>query len=400
MIRAAIIGGGIGGLATAIALRRAGVAVDIYEQAPAFVEIGAGIGVFPNAMRVLDQFGLRPAVERRGYQQTGLRFYRWQDGRVISAASFEDSEEAFGAPYFTMHRAHLLEALLGAVPTECLHLEHCLESLEQDGRGVRLSFANGKRVTADVVLGADGIRSPTARLVGIATRSHASGYAAYRTVVPVERVEHLQLDEFGSVWLGPGKHFAHFWIDRGRLLNVICYVHSPRDEVDSWTAVGDIQVARAFYADWHPTVRGILDAADQALLFGLYDRPARREWHAGRVALVGDAAHPMLPFYAQGAAQAIEDAASLGVLLAERFSDEVPSMLACYSALRCERVRRVQEIARSYAVVNNYPDGPEQEERDRRLGDPSNNAFAASGWLYGHDAVLAAQTAILSWRSS
>jgi salicylate hydroxylase len=384
MTRVAVVGGGLGGLTSALSLIRAGVSVDVYEQAPAFGDIGAGIGLFPNALKILDSLGFGRTLRERGFRQPELAFRRWQDGRVIGTADFEAVARP-GMMNLTFHRAELIDMLVEALPADVLHLDHRLASVRQDATGVELRFVDGTTARADALVGADGVRSTVASATGLAEPARSSGYAAYRALVPAERIAPLGLGPGMGVWLGPDRHFAHYWIAGGRLLNVIGYVPDRSGRAEAWTDVADIADAREQYRNWHPTVRAMLDAVDEVLLFGLYDRLASDAWSVGRIALLGDAAHPMLPFFAQGGGQAIEDAATIGVLLGDAEPADVPARLARYSALRAPRARRVQEIARLNAVQNALPDGPLQQTRDERLGDPAQNVFAASDWLYDHD---------------
>jgi salicylate hydroxylase len=388
MIRAAVVGGGLGGLSTAFALVQAGCEVDVYEQASAFGEVGAGIGLFPNALRVLRSLGIGGELERRGFRQTRLDVRRWDDGRILDSARL-DTAYGNGFSNLTFHRADLVDLLRGHLPADTVRLGRQVVGVTQDPDRCTLTFGDGAEAHADVVIGADGIRSRVAAASGLAGRLRPSGYAAYRALVPAERLAGLGLDESMGIWLGPERHLAHYWIAGGSLLNVIGYV--PCDGGDApWSRQGDPDDARAQYRAWHPTVRGILDAVDAVMLFSLFEREAGEQWTTGRVALVGDAAHPMLPFFAQGGGQAIEDAATLGVLLRGVDPEHVAQRLELLSSFRVDRVRRVQAIARSYARANNLADGPEQRERDARLADPAGNAFAASAWLYEHDAEAAA----------
>lgn len=405
MKRIAIVGGGIGGLTAASLLASEGFQVDVYEQASRIAPVGAGLGLFPNAMRVLTKMGLREKIELRAVRQSLEVFRRFDDGRVIRSAREEQLEQDFGSPRFTIHRADLLDALISALPSGALHLGERLQSLTQDKDGVDLQFVSGRRVRADVVLGADGITSTVARLLDIGTRPHSSGYAVNRTVIPRERVAHLDLgpEDATTMWLGPHRHFSHYWVSSGRALNVMATVHSPLDLEEAWTVAADPREVREAYKDWHPQVRGILDAAEGFSLFGLFHRYASERWNVGRVALLGDAAHPMVPFFGQGAAMAMEDAEALRALLTGAPGSDIPRRLDVYSATRFERARRCQNIATDHAREWELPDGPEQRARDARLAgatdgaaseDESGTYFSPSQWLYGYNPAEAVMQAL------
>lgn len=379
-----VIGGGVGGLATAGSLQKRGFEATVYEQASALTAVGAGVVVAPNSQRLLaDVFGadLLPGA----VHPTALHVRRWQDGVTISRQPLGSEARArFGAHYVAVHRADLLDALAAGLRPGSLHVGHRAVSVEQTGETVVVGFADGKSVTADLVVGADGIRSSVAATQGISTVPRACGYAAFRGTVPRRGLEDLGREH--AAWLGPDRHFVHYPIRGGEVLNFVAIVPSPQQESESWSAAGDIGEARAHFADWDVRVRRILDAADSVRLWGLYDRPARDVLHIGRVVLVGDAAHPVLPFFAQGASLALEDAAVLGAMLADSATRDVERRLAAYSAARVPRVHRVQEVSHRNATMFHLPDGPQQKARDARLasvdgGDPMRD----NGWLYGHD---------------
>jgi salicylate hydroxylase len=385
-LRVAIVGAGIGGAITGVALQRAGVDVRIYEQAAQLEEVGAGVVLSPNATRILDRLKLGKDFLRRAVKPEFLHLRRWSDGRTISRQPLgEESRARYGGPYVTVHRADLIDAIASSHREGTVYFGRRVAELHQDGGGVDLTFEDGGTVDADVVLGADGIRSTVASAIGIPTIPRASGYAAYRALIPAERIADLGIATEQTAWLGPSHHFVHYFVSGGERLNCVAIVPSPNEE-ESWTRVGDVADARAEFADWHSDVRQILERVEHTMLWGLYDRPTRSEWHAGRVALVGDAAHPMLPFFAQGAAQAIEDAAVLAHMLADARREDVDERLAEYSALRVPRARRIQELSFRNATMFHLPDGPEQEARDARIADASGgDPFRDNAWLYEYD---------------
>jgi salicylate hydroxylase len=397
----AIVGGGIGGLAAALAFARRGVDVDVYEQAPEFTEIGAGISIYPNGMRILERFGLRAQIEACAVRQTALITRRWEDGSVISRADFSRAEERYGGSYFAIHRADLISILAGALPSHVLHRSHRFTSLAQDSSGVTVTFDGGATAHAQVVIGADGIRSPVAQAIGIPTIARASGVAAYRSLVPAKRVGHLDIPDASTLWVGPHQNVVYYWISSHRFLNLIIHVPSPRkDAPESWTAKGDPSDARAAYSNWHLQIRDILAQVDSVSLWGLYDRPARRQWSVGRVGLLGDAAHPMLPYYGQGGNQAVEDAATLAVLIASAGRAEIAERLRIYAEMRYQRVHRMQEISYENARVFHLPDGPEQQSRDARLAAGATDFLEGADWVYKHDAEALAEATLAGLRPS
>jgi salicylate hydroxylase len=386
MTRVAIIGGGVGGLAAAIHLLAAGAEVEVYEQSPAPGEIGAGIILAPNAVRILDRMGLGAAVRSRACAATAHVFLRWSDASTIIREDYgADFVARFGSPSLSIHRGELVGILARAVPAARIHFGWRFTGLSQDAGTVTAHFAGGRTASADVLLGADGIKSSVAAAIGIPTVPRHSGLAAYRGLVPAAAVADLEIEPAWTGTLGPGGHFVHYFVSAGKLLNFVGIVPSAGG-VESWTAEGDIRQARSFYAGWHDTVRGILARADRVTLWGLFDRPARENWSVGRAALLGDAAHPMLPTFAQGAAQALEDGAMLAALCGPAAARQIGEALTAYTALRLPRVRRIQDLARRNAVMFHLPDGPEQRERDARIataagGDP----WRSNAWVYEYD---------------
>ena len=385
-LHVAIVGAGIGGATCAVALQRAGVDVTIYEQAPQVEEVGAGIALSPNSTRILDRLRLREDFLRRAVQPEHIHMRRWSDGSTISRQPFgEAGRNRYGAPLVTIHRADLVDALLSSLEEGTVRAGQRVVGVQQDEVGVTLAFDDGETVQADVVLGGDGIRSTVATAIGIPTIPRSSGYACYRALVPTERVADLEIPTDQTVWLGPDHHFVHYFVSGGERLNIVAIVPAE-DEEESWTQAGDVADARAEFAEWDDGVRQVLERVDQTMLWGLYDRPTRDEWNSGRVALIGDAAHPMLPFFAQGAGQAIEDGAVLAHLLGDASREDVEQRLADFSALRVPRARRIQDLAFRNATMFHLPDGPEQEARDARIADASGgDPFRNNDWLYAYD---------------
>jgi salicylate hydroxylase len=381
----AIVGGGIGGLAAALALLRAGLDPTVYEQAPALGEVGAGIQLAPNCTRILRRLGLLPAIERVAVRPVAFEFRRWDDGRVLSRTPLGDAVEAtFGAPYYHVHRADLIEVLAAALPPDRLHVGRRCVAVAEEGNRAELRFADGSTVEADLAVGADGIHSEVRRSLLGPEAPRFTGNVAYRGLVPAERVAHLGLERTITSRLGPGAHLVHYFVSAGRWLNVVCAVEEASWTRESWTDRGDVGALRAAYAGWDPAVGGILDALEVTLKWALFDRPPLPRWSVGRVTLLGDACHPMLPYMAQGAAQAIEDAGALAACLAAD-PDDPPAALRRYETLRLPRASVVQAMARGNAARFHLPDGPEQRARDAAMA----SSFGLSpevGWLYGHDA--------------
>ncbi|HEX3410871.1 MAG TPA: FAD-dependent monooxygenase, partial [Stellaceae bacterium] len=301
-LRIAVIGGGIGGLTAAVALLQAGFEVEVYEQAPELTEVGGGINMAPNATRVLRRLGLAEGLDREGVRPLGTHQRRWQDGRTLQRARLNPlCEELYGAPHMTIHRADLLSVIASAFPAERIHLAHRLAGIADRGAGAEAWFDNGVRITADLVVGADGIHSAVrAALIGGEPPDFA-GCVAYRGLVPAERIAALGLELGNQSWVGPGGHFVHYFVSRGHLLNFVGWTEHDEWNREDWTDRATVARALAAFAGWHEQVRTIIAAAETCFIWALFDRDPLPRWSVGHTTLLGDACHPMYPFMGQGA---------------------------------------------------------------------------------------------------
>jgi salicylate hydroxylase len=391
-ISVAIVGGGIGGLAAALSLLRAGIDAHVYEQARTLGEVGAGIQISPNASRILHRLGLADQLALTGVKPVALHQRRWDDGRTLLRAPLgELVEGTFGAPYYHLHRADLLEALMSALPSQNLHLGHRLVGLIDRGDSTEATFENGARVVTDALVGADGIHSVVRRLVFGPEHPNFTGCAAYRGLVPAERLAHLNLETTAQIWMGPGKHFVHYFVRARRLVNFVAVVEQESWTRESWTDRGDVSDALAAFEGWHPQLREILQAGDETFVWALFDRKPMVRWSVGRVTLLGDACHAMLPFMGQGAAQSIEDGATLAACLTGISSGQVAEALNRYERLRLPRASRLQSLSEDNKERFHLPDGPAQSKRDALMASGTTDwSLQAIAWLYAHDAELLA----------
>jgi 2-polyprenyl-6-methoxyphenol hydroxylase-like FAD-dependent oxidoreductase len=387
-LRIAVIGAGLGGLTAAVALRRAGFDVDVYEQAPELTEVGGGINMGPNAARVLYRLGLGAALDREAVRPVSTHQRRWQDGRTLQHAPLNPRcEDLYGAPHLTVHRADLLAIIASGFVAERIHLGHRLAGLADKGDRAEAWFENGARVAAEVVIGADGINSTVRATLFGEEPPRFAGCVAYRGLVPTERIADLGLELGSQSWVGPGGHFVHYFVSRGRLLNFVGWTERDTWNREDWTDRATTTRALAAFAGWHPQIGRIVGAADTCFIWALFDREPLPRWSVGRITLLGDACHPMYPFMGQGAAQAIEDGATLAACLVAAGGGEPADALARYETLRRSRVTRLQEMSRANKTRFHLPDGPAQEARDAewaRAGDRSPDALR---WLYEFDAM-------------
>lgn len=364
----AIVGAGMGGLAAAGTLRLAGMNVQVYEQAPQFERIGAGIQMMPNSMKVLRRIGIEDRLRRVSFQPYSHLNREWDTGKVIRELPMPES--LFGAPYLCMHRADLHEALASVVPDGIVHLNKKLAGLDQQGGQVTLTFADGTRAQADAVVGADGVHSVVRDIIiGPDTPLH-KGRIAYRAVFPSALLKDPDVvGRSRTKWWGLDRHIVIYYTtaDRSQVYFVTS-VPEPAEWLtrESWSAKGDVQELRKAYEGFHPEVRAVLDACPDCHKWAILEREPLPRWSDGRVVLLGDACHPMTPYMAQGAATSIEDAAILARCLEAVDGQDIEAAFKRYEAHRKPRTSRIQAIS----SANTWMKGGD--------GDTS--------WLYGYDA--------------
>lgn len=373
----AIVGGGIGGLFAANALIAEGFKVAVYEQAPALGEVGAGVFMTPNSVRQMQRIGLGEEVERRG-ALVGVesRYYR-HDGTPIAGVQTTDSS-GWNAT-FGMHRADLVDMLARNLPAGTVRTGHRCDGFEQDRDKARVHFDNGATAEADLVIASDGIHSVLQKHVVPPSTPVFSGSIAYRGTIPHERLPDWPTDRW-EMWLGERKHFLIFPLRAGEIINFVGFVPADDEMRESWSAPGDPDQLRAEFAGWDERVVSLLDKVDHTFRWGLYDREPLSHWFEGRLALLGDAAHSMLPHVGQGANQSIEDGIALARLLAG--GDDLQTVLQKYQDLRLARVADVQMNARRNGMRydSHYED---LKERDAEIA--AHHTFRKS--IYDYDVL-------------
>jgi salicylate hydroxylase len=384
-IHAVIVGGGIGGLFAANALTSHGILVSVYEQAPALGEIGGGLLLTPNSIRQMRRVGLGSALERRGARIGPGSGYIRHDGTPIAPYLTADSDDEI----FGIHRADLIEILAAALPKAVVHTGYRSTGFDQNGGTARVKFANGSQAEGDLVIAADGIHSGLRSNLAPPARPVFSGSIVYRGLVPRARIPHWQAGSW-LMWVGPEKHFLAYPVRADALINFAGFVPARDAAIESWSEPGDPDVLRQEFAGWDPRIGSLLEHVKSTFRWALYDREALPSWTLGRLTLLGDAAHPMLPHAGQGANQSIEDGMALATILVHANHETIPAALLAYERIRRERVAMIQHRARE----NGRRYDSANVNLDSRDAQIAAQAAFRSG-LYAHDVVAEAQAAAL-----
>ena len=375
-LRVAVIGGGIGGSAAAAALLQRGVDVALFEQAPALAEVGAGVAIQPNGVRVLKGLGLEADLLRVGARWIDPQFRRF-DGSY--AAAMWPPALASSIEFYGLHRADLLAMLVDQLAPKIVNTGHKLVGFAQDAEEATLLFANGRRAAFDVVIGADGMHSTLQSYVTAPSAPRYSGSIAYRGVIRADSVAWPK----GAMrnWLGPGKHFLVFPVRANELVNYVGFVTSDAPLRESWSAVADPLALAPEFAGWDPLVETIIAKVKTTFRWGLFDREPLSTWTRGRLTLLGDAAHPMLPHAGQGANQALEDAVTIATLLSRADRASAPRALRIYERLRHAHTAGVQRMSRFNGALYDAGSG-DLGARDGQLATQSRDR----AWIWNHDA--------------
>jgi salicylate hydroxylase len=347
--RIAVIGGGIGGCTAAHALLQKGLDVHVYESQPELKEIGAGVALGPNAMKALRALGLEQAVRDVAYQGEYQYLLSWQSGRVISKNARMDAEKRYGAAGCSAHRADLLDVLSGGLPKEVVTLGARGTEVDTHGDVAWAKFKDGTEIEADAIIGADGIHSAVRASLFGADSPRFTGKICYRSVIPVDAVPGPPVHE--GTWLGPHGAIVIYRVRRGELINVVAHHDDDTYKHESWITECDRQEPIQRYARWHESLARLFSASQVWYKWALYDRDPIPQWTRGRATVLGDAAHPMLPYLGQGACQAMEDGCVLAMAL-EAMPDDVPGALQLYERSRRPRASQVVLEARARGVDN------------------------------------------------
>ncbi|KAI5818278.1 hypothetical protein BZA77DRAFT_307884 [Pyronema omphalodes] len=419
-----IVGAGLGGLAAAIAFRKKGHNVHVLEGAPALGEVGAGIQIPPNSTRLLEAWGLKDALMKKIVWPKAINMRRYENGAVIGITPLDPTmQKAYGYPYWLIHRADYQQILCDAAIAEGAKVTFGSYVLDCDQDNVTVTLANGEVLSADLIVGADGIKSRVREFAVMPeeiVEPRTTTNCAYRATVPGDLMradpdlKKLIEEPYSNCWIGYRRHIMAYPIREGQLYNLVMS-HPGAAAVGKWNEPGNLDEMKAHYAGWDPILDKVLDKVKACLKWKLADLPVLSRWvsKSGKVVLIGDAAHAMVPYLAQGAAQAIEDAATLAECISRaRSTDDFGAVLRVFQLIRKPRCEKIQKGSMENGDIWHMPDGPEQEARDADMkitmdllaaeaaGIPAEK-LAKTGksnpnrwsdeefqpWLFGHDAV-------------
>ncbi len=381
-----VAGAGIGGLTAAACLLQQGFKVRLYEQATALGEVGAGVQTSANAVKVLYALGLRDELEKVAVRPQAFEFRRFDTAELMHRVALGASHErAHGAPYYHLYRADLHDVLARKVyqlDPDCITLNAKVEGFEESSGSVTLQLADGRAVKGDVLIGADGIKSAIrAQILGETPVSY-TGDIAWRAVIPVERLPTDIMARVSTVWCGPKKHAVMYYLRAGAVMNFVGLVEHDQPETESWTQKRPWAELKADFVGWHPAIQTVIDAIDKdsCYRYALNNRPPVANWSTSRATLLGDAAHPTLPYMASGAVMAIEDSAVLTRCLSDDL-DDVPGALQRYQRNRLQRTARIVNGSTDSRALYRVEDVVQMRQafHDQDLNK------ARSEWLYSYD---------------
>jgi len=381
--RIAIVGGGLAGVATANALKTFGLNAQLFEAAPALGEIGAAVNVSPQAVKALRAIGRGEQVAAVGYASPGIYTRNMQTGEFLEFNDRFKAGERYGAPYYTFHRADLLDALAAGLNPGDIHLGHRLTGIEERNDSAVLAFDNGARIEAEYVIAADGVRSVIRRALYGADNPTYTGQMVWRALLESNDVPPDVLEPTGHIqWVGPGRHLIAYYIRAKKLVNIVTQQDTDEWVDEGWSTRGDPNEMRASFPNPEPHLEKLLSLVTQCSKWGLFTRPLTQNWGRGHIQLIGDAAHAMLPNAGQGACQAFEDSYILGRWLAA-CSDPVEAF-AGFRRVRIPRVHGVQRLSFSNARFKHMRDAAAQKES---IATGKGSLHGSSDWVWGYDPV-------------
>ena len=402
-MRVIIVGAGIGGATLALSLQTLGLDYVLLEQAPQFGEVGAGLQLSPNGVRVLERLGLKDELARFCAEPDLNKYAVWDSGEIIlRTALMPKVREVYGCAHYNAYRPDLIAALTEPLERAHLRLGKTVTSVGQDGDRVWADCRDGSRYEGDVLIGADGIHSVVREQVFKPDPPRPSGYVSWRGVVDSDKIADLEIPVSAYVDMGPGQSFVYYYVSSGKRLNWVALGRTDAKKRESWSQTTSRSEVLAAFDDWYDRPRKVIERTEQPFVMALHDRHPLDTWVSGRISLSGDAAHAMLPYHAQGAVQAIEDAWVLARCL-QMHADDAPGALLAYERLRYDRANRIVLQCRNAEGWYHVEDPSAVEQRNARFvrhNERYGGGFTPQQhWLYSYDAEKAVLGTDDEWRA-
>lgn len=381
--RIAIVGGGLAGLAAANALKTVGISAQVFEAAPQLGEIGAAVNTSPQAVKALRGVGVADHIAAVGHLSPGTYTRNMQTGEFLEFNDRFKTAEKYGAPYYSFHRADLLDALAINLDKSTIHLGHRLSAVEEQSDRVILSFENGNKVEAQYVIGADGVRSVLRKAMYGDDNPTYTGQMAWRTLLDSSIVPMEVLEPYGHTeWVGPGSHFRAYFIRQKKVVNIVTQQDTDDWVEEGWSTRGSPEEMRASFPNPEPRLAKLLSLITDCSKWGLFTRPLKDNWGRGRIQLIGDAAHAMVPNAGQGACQAFEDAYILGRWM-EACADPAEAFIN-FRRIRMPRAQGVQRLSLANARFKHMKDSNAQRES---IKSGKGSVHGTVEWVWGYDPV-------------
>ena len=381
--RLAIVGGGLAGIAAAHALKTVGIIAEVFETAPALGEIGAAVNVSPQAVKALQAIGVGDNVAAVGNTSPGIYTRNMQTGEFLELNDRHKAAARYGAPYYTFHRADLLDALASGLDHSAIHLGHRLTGLKERSDRIVLAFADRAEVEAEIVIGADGVRSVIRRALYGDDNPTYTGQMVWRALLNGSDVPEEVLEPTGHIqWVGPGCHLLAYYIRGRKLVNIVTQEDTDKWVEEGWSTRGDPDEMRLSFPNPEPRLEKLLSVVTECSKWGLFTRPLTQNWGRGRIQLIGDAAHAMLPNAGQGACQAFEDAYILARWLEAR--RDPAEAFANFRRIRIPRVHGVQRLSFSNARFKHMRDSAAQKDS---IASGRNSVHGSADWVWGYDPI-------------
>lgn len=403
VMKVLIIGAGIGGSALATALEQQGVDYQLLEQAAAFREVGAGIQLSPNGVQILERLGLGADLAAFCTTPQSHRYSVWNTGETILTTPLMPKVlDAYGHAYYHAHRADLIDALTKSLNPQRLRMNTTVVAVGQDRQGVWVDLEDGSRLYGDLLIGADGVHSVVREQVFKPDPPRPSGYVTWRGVVDAEAIRHLNIPVCAHVDMGPKLSFVYYYVSAGKKFNWLALGEAEGTTRESWSQTSSRADVLAAFDGWYDRPKQVIEATPETFVTALHDRDPLNRWVDGRIALMGDAAHAMLPYHAQGAVQSLEDAWVLARLISLAAANPAQT-LQQFQNLRLERANTMVQQSRNAERWYHLDDPAavaERNERFRRTNTNLDGGFSAQQhWLYSYDAEKAALGTDDEWRS-